>query len=820
MVGREAEVAAVTDLVSRADVRLVTLTGPGGVGKTRLALATAEAAVGAFRDGFRFVPLTAVTDPALVLPAIARSVGVREVAGKPWRDVLADRLALAHLFLILDNFEQVAEAAADLAALLVACPDLTALVTSRISLRVTGERTVPVAPLALPAGTGSGRVEDIAHVDAVRLLVARAQDVRPAFVLTAENAGAVSELVRRLDGLPLAIELAAARLRHLNPDALLARLERRLPLLTGGPRDAPARQRTLRDAIAWSHDLLIPDEQVLFRRLGVFVGGCTLEAAEAVCEGLGARGWGLAESDRTSPQPPRASLAPSSSSVLDGIESLLDQSLLVPVDSSGGPRYAMLESVREFSLEQLEVWGEADDVRQRHAAEFLALAERAHEGLRGSERVGWIARLEADHDNLGAALTFAVNVRAADLAQRLVAALGRFWEAAGHLTIGRAAAAHALALDADAVTPARARALEVATNLAYRQGDYGQADALAASGLAVCRQLGDKHGIAFLRNMQGGIAYQQGDRYAALALWEETLEILRVLGDSRPIGRTLNNLGVVLGDLGEFDRAEAYHRENLAIQRSLGDPSGVGLALNGLGLLTHHRGDLVEARRLLEEAVEVRRAADPRTLADTLANLAAVQRDGGELADAAANYRESLRLRWERGETFGIAESLAGLASVAVRTADPLVAARLQGAFDALSRSAEISVSPQHQADEAAFRRARALLGPPEWHAAFDEGATRPLERAVADALAADFALTGPTERQEAAPPKPMGLALSPREREVLLLLVEGRSDRQIGEELGISHRTAMNHVAHILAKLGVASRGEAAILAVRDRLL
>jgi DNA-binding CsgD family transcriptional regulator len=303
-------------------------------------------------------------------------------------------------------------------------------------------------------------------------------------------------------------------------------------------------------------------------------------------------------------------------------------------------------------------------------------------------------------------------------------------------------------------------------------------------------------------------------------LWEETLEIQRGLGGPRQVGRVLNNLGVVHRALGELDRAERYHREHLAIQRSLGDPAGTGFALNGLGMLVHHQGDLAEAGRLLEEAVALRRSADPRTLADSLANLGAVRRDEGNVAAAADLYRESLRLRWERGETFGIAESLAGLASVAVRSANLLLAARLRGAHDALSRAAEIAVSPHQHADEGAIRRARALVGPAAWDAAGVEGATLPLERIVAEALTADLVPARSAEPEGTAGPECAGAVLSRREREVLLLLVEGKSDRQIGEALGISHRTAMNHVASILAKLGVSGRAEAAEQAVRQRLL
>ena len=425
-IGREQQLQTVRTSLLREDTRLLTLTGPGGTGKTRLALQAAADVLDSFPDGVYFVALASVTDPDLVASTIAQALDVREVAGRSIATSLGDTLRQKRLLLVLDNFEQVVEAAPTVAELLGSATDLKILVTSRFVLHVYGERELSVPPLALPDRRTAPSAAHLAQFEAVRLFVDRAQAARADFALVDENASAVAEICQRLDGLPLAIELAAARVRALPPRAMLQRMERRLPLLTGGARDLPARQQTLRGAIAWSYDLLEPDEQALFRRLAVF-RGCTLETAETVCAG-----------DPPRPGATSVALPPLDLLILDGIESLVEKSLLRQEEASDGqPWYRMLETVREYALERLEESGEAAAVHRRHALAALRLAETAEAGLYGLEHGTWFKRLEQEHDNLRAAIEWCQERRYAEPALRLAVALWWFWSAHGHIGEGR-----------------------------------------------------------------------------------------------------------------------------------------------------------------------------------------------------------------------------------------------------------------------------------------------------------------------------------------------------------------------------------------------
>src|SRR5215207_1559152 len=491
LVGREKEVADVCERLARPGVRLLTLTGTGGTGKTRLGLQVAAELTDEFEDGVFFVSLAAISDPEFVVPAVAGTLGVKEAGGQPLLESLEDYLREKRILLVLDNFEQVLEAAPMVSELLSAAPYLKVLATSRIPLRLYGEHEYSVPPLALPDPERPPSVERLTQYEAVRLFVERAQAAKVDFSVTNDNAPAVAEICHRLDGLPLAIELAAARIKLLTAQAMLARLGNRLKLLTGGARDLPERQRTLRSTIEWSYGLLEEDEKTLFARLSVFAGGRTLEAIEAICD---------AEGDLPV-------------DVLDGVESLVDESLLRQEEGPGGePRFVMLETIHQYAKEKLQESGESENLRKLHARYFLALAEEAEPRLRGPEDVEWLERLEAEHDNLRAALSWALERGEAELALRLAGALWRFWEARGLYSEGHRWLEEALAKANGASAAARAKALEGEGWLVYHSGQVDQAVIAAREGLKLSEQagLGGAVAASFLR-LLGWMAMLRGD---------------------------------------------------------------------------------------------------------------------------------------------------------------------------------------------------------------------------------------------------------------------------------------------------------------------
>lgn len=631
-VGREHELAQGRSILRTA--RLVTMTGPPGTGKTRLAARLAEELAEEFRDGAVFVALAAVTDTALFLSTLAQALGVRVAWPRPLLEVIAAHLRERHLLLVLDNFEQILPAADQVRALVSTCARLTVLVTSRAPLRLSGEREFPIPPLACPGPDESGSVDD-AVAAAVALFVDRAVAIQPGFELTPQNAPAIADICRRLDGLPLAIELAAARVKVLPPQALLTRLGRRLDLLKGGARDLPSRHQTLRQAIAWSYDLLDADDQTLVRRLSVFAGGHTVEAAESVASPAMAGG------------------------VLEGLASLVDKNLLrQETQPDGEPRFTMLETIREFGLERLGTAGEEAEARRAHRDVFLGIVERASADLSGPQQVTWLDQLAREHENLRLALEWSVASAEWEPAERLAAGLWRFWLVRGHLTEGRNRLQHLLSL-IPARSPRRPLLLTAAGTLAHNQGDYAAARSFYEESLALSRTFGDEATVAGTLNDLGWVAWRQGDYAAARALSEEALGLHRRLGDQRGTAHALNNLGWVAHHEGDYTRAAAFHRESLGLREQSGDTRGIGFALTNLGWATHCLGDVEGAAQLLDLACgRLREVGERQLLAFAVTVRAMVRRDAGEPRAALAALDESSRTFRQIGDRFGFAFAL------------------------------------------------------------------------------------------------------------------------------------------------------------------
>jgi predicted ATPase len=682
LIGRAQELAAVKQLLLSGHARLVTLTGAGGSGKTRLALQVAADLVDEFPGGLYFVELASITDPGTVASTIAQMVGMRHTGGKPLAEALQDHLRLlvhAPTLLFLDNFEHLLAAAPVVVKLLEACAPLKALVTSRAVLHVYGEHEFPVPPLSLPEPGQLGSFETLSGNPAVTLFVQRAAAVKPDFALTSENAPVVAQICCRVDGLPLAIELAAARVKMLPPEAMLARLENRLDILTGGARDLPARQQTLRKTIDWSHDLLSATEQKLLRRLSVFAGGFALESAEAVCNTQRDLEIGL----------------------LEGMASLVDKSLVQQVERKDGEaRFTILETIREYGLEQMAATGEDEATRRAQAAYFLVLAEEGTLPLTPPERENWLELCDADHDNLRAALDWLIAHDSAEWALRLGLALYWFWERREHLVEGRERLEAILKMrSAQTRTPAWAYAAGHAGGLASIQGDYENALRLHREALDIYCELDDQKGIVKQLSSVGLQEYSQGDYAAAWSSFEQSLRLCRELGDGRETAGALSNLAQAVNAQGDHTQARSLLEEALSIFRELGDQIGVAWSINHLGDVARDRGDLAEARGLYQEGADIfRRQGERWGMARSSADLGYLACDQDDSASAHSLFEEALAIFLELGHKRGIAKVLEGFAYLAAHQNNPERALTLAGAASSLRQTIGAPSRPKEQA--------------------------------------------------------------------------------------------------------------------------
>lgn len=749
-IGRQREIARATEIMRRRDVRLVTLHGPGGVGKTRLAIRVANDLVDDFPGGIWFVALAAIRDPTLVASAIAQTLGIQDTGARTLDEGIQAFLGNRRALLILDNFEHVLEAGPLIVSLLTDCPALTVLVTSRAVPRLSGDHDVAIPPLQAPDARARRILPELAETESVQLFIERARAARDDFALTDGNADVIAELCRRLDGLPLAIELAAPWLRVLPPEALLARLQQRLPLLTGGPHDQPTRLRAMRDAIGWSYDLLSPDEQSLFRRLAVFIGGCTLEAAKAVAAGPG-----------------DLAIEP-----IAGIASLVDKSLLrQETGADGQPRFSMLETIREYGLEQLTDCNELEVVRSHHLEHWVAFAEHVAAPLY-TNPLPLLRRVTSERDNLRAAMSWARERADGTALIRVAASLGPYWHLSGQLREGGMWMEQALAFAPDAPAPLRATLFREAGEVFRFQGDYERAGVLGRESEALFRAHGDASALAQAIVLLGHVAEDRGDYAQSLALHQEALDLLLPRSERFWTAIVLRHVGWLSFLCGNVAAAERHLEAALTRFRHEANPFGTAIALSALGEVAFQRGDYARAAALKHERLS--NAWDEWSLRDLLDSLAKIASASGE---------------HER-------------------------AARLLGAAEAFRERLGIALVPglAHQAERTA-EAMRAALGESAFAAAWEEGRRMSPEEARVEASRVGHEASIPE-----APAATHGL--TPRELEVLRLVAQGRSNREIATALYISVPTVKRHTSNILGKLELSSRAAVAAYAHAHGLL
>jgi predicted ATPase/DNA-binding CsgD family transcriptional regulator len=755
-VGREKELAEVKRLLE--NTRLLTLTGSGGCGKTRLALAAASELVEDFDNGVWMVDLASLSDPTLVPQAVASALSVREQPGRSSTETLIDYLAPKKVLLVLDNCEHLIEACAALAeALLHSCPGLRVLATSREALGITGEVAWLVPSLSLPDLRHLPVVESLSQVESTRLFIERTRAVKPSFTLTEHNAPAVAQICYRLDGIPLAIELAAARTKVLSVEQIAYRLDDRFGLLSAGGRTAMPRHRTLHAAMDWSHELLPEEERILFRRLAVFAGDFTLEAAESVCAGEDLQ----------------------RNEVLELLSHLVDKSMVLVAEQGGEARYRLPETVRQYGWEKLSESGEERQFRKRHAGYYLALAEEAEPELKGEGQVAWLERLEREHDNLRMAMRWLLGRGESEKAARLGWALWLFWGIRAHFAEGRRSMQQALSVEGSAAMPesARAKALYVEGMMANYQGDHRLAEPLLEESIRLFRGLDDKLGTAYALSNAGFAALGQGQPQRAITLTEEAVDLFLEVDEKWGAAIELGFLAVAWRDQGDHERAKRLAERGLALSREVGERQAISVALNTLATLAQAERDHVRARELLGEGLTVSA---------------------------------------ELGNESDVVHCLEGLASIAGAKGSIVRAARLWGAAEALLEEIEVGVHtyvPDRSLHQSQVAAARARLDEEAFQAAWAEGRTMSPEQAIEYAL--DHSATPETAAPETYPAR-----LSAREAEVLRLVATGLTNAEVAKELFLSSRTVEWYLGSIYRKLGFHSRTEATRFAVEHGLL
>lgn len=850
LVGREQEAATVCALLQREGVRLVTLTGAGGIGKTRLEIEVASRLLNTFAEGVCFVPLAPISHPRLVIPTISYTLGLvdplRDQAQRAEQlDFLKEFLQDKRLLLVLDNFEHVMPAAPELTSLMMACPHLKLLVSSREMLRLQGEHEFTVPPLALPKRTHLPAIEVLSQYASVALFLERALAIKPDLVITRANIQAIATICVRLDGLPLAIELAAARVKLLPPAALLQQLTHRFELLTGGARNAPERQQTMRNTVAWSYNLLDEAEQRLFRLLSVFVGGSTLEAIAAVS----------------------STVTGGTGSLLDALASLIDKSLL---QQSGQEeeeaRFVMLETIREYGLEMLASTEEIGVARQAHATYYLALAEAAEPEYAGSRQAAWLERLEREHDNLRAVMLWTLErVRAEEvtfrkeLGLRLGGALRRFWIVRGHWSEGQLFLERALTDSEEVEVSVRANALIALANL-VGQDDYERAEAMCQKCLLLCRELGYQPGIAYILYLLAWAARDREDYAAERSFAGEALALFRQLGDQESIAWSLfalasadiiqreyrsaypliaesqalfreqNNRSGVAWSLYQLARAylesegysatmQAALEESLALWKELGDPRGTALTLCLSGQAALIQGNTELARSQIEEGLHIcREIKDQQGTALALILSGQVHALQGEEITAYHLYEESLALARETKQRWIIAACLEGLAMMLARWSEIVQATRLWGKAEALRDAVHVPIPPIEYLDyESSLAPVREQLGEKAFAAAWAEGQTMTLERVLS--ARGEETISSTPMRAETPPLPTYPAGLTAREVQVLRLVVQGLTNTEIADTLGLSEKTIAHHLTHIFNKTITENRAAAVAFAFRHGL-